>query len=247
MFWCFLLLKLLVHKSISYYLGYENYGLKTDFSTFPLSTPHPPPLEMRHVSGFWDLSAYRCKRLTLPSLPRILCFSEPKYFLSTDEKPSWLTAWSQVSSAAVLTASDVPALLMCWRVTADWQPRTGRGADGDCLVCAVYAALRERHCHLNPFAGTAPSARLEKHLLAQRLEAAPLPGYLPGDPKLGIWMGEKRDRILNVSILKYSLIPLLLSTKKYSKWGLFNPSEEKISLLLPHLRIFKGPPPLTNL
>lgn len=39
-----------------------------------------------------------------PPLPRFLCFPEPKYFPSGEEKQRWLTGWGRVSSAVSLTA-----------------------------------------------------------------------------------------------------------------------------------------------
>lgn len=108
--------------------------------------------------------------LTESLSPRFLCFSEPKYFPSGEEKQRWLTVRSWVSSAALLTAwwcahaADVRAS-DSWLTARGWERGKTKHAHSAGRTPCLQRSKHGR-CRLNPFAVRAHSARLGKHLPA---------------------------------------------------------------------------------
>ena len=163
-----------------------------------------------------------------PLLPRLLCFSEPKYFPSGREKQRWLTVWSRVSSAALLTAgwcahaADVRAS-DSWLTAEDreigkmkdaWNVWHALFMQRSEHLAATLTRWRSRH--------TAPAGQ-GKRMLAPRWGLQPFLDTLQGAESC-VFLREKVGRGYCICICKTFLqITFILSTKNYSRWGLLNP------------------------
>lgn len=196
-----------------------------------------PPLTPTSSAGGWGMIRARwrsyihiqeCLPDNEPLLPRLLCFSEPKYFPSGREKQRWLTVWSESHQLLCWQSGDVCTLADVrpsdsWLTAEDWE--IGKMKDAWSVWHALFmqrskhlvATLthwRSRH--------TVPAGQ-GKRTLAPCWGLQPFFHTLQGAESC-VFLKEKVGLGYYIYICKTFLqITFVLSTKEYSRWGLLNP------------------------